>query len=111
MSWCDRAERRRVGTAALALLGMRAARMKRAARRRMRGRGNVARQHDALLAGPRVWLRDRRQERGRVGVARLLIDLRSRRSFDDLAEIHDRDIIGDMTDDGEVMRDEQIGQS
>jgi predicted exporter len=31
--------------------------------------------------------------------------------FDDLAQIHDRDAVGDVLDDGEVVGDEEVGQA
>ncbi len=31
--------------------------------------------------------------------------------FDDLAEIHDRDAVADVLDDGEVVRDEEVGEA
>ena len=34
----------------------------------------------------------------------------SRRNFDDLAEIHDRDPVAHVFDDAEIMGDDQIGQ-
>jgi hypothetical protein len=31
--------------------------------------------------------------------------------LDDRAEVHDRDVVGDLPDDGEVVRDEEVGES
>ena len=44
-------------------------------------------------------------------MARQRIDLGRRRALHDLAEIHDGDVVGDVADDGEVVRDEQIRQA
>ena len=33
------------------------------------------------------------------------------RGLDDLAEVHDRDAVGDVAHDGEVVRDEEVGQA
>ena len=45
---------------------------------------------------------------GCIGV---LVDLVPRPDLDDLAEVHDRDPVGDVADDGEVVRDEQVGEA
>jgi len=37
---------------------------------------------------------------------RLRVDLRRGRALDNLAEVHDGDVVGDVTDHGEVVRDE-----
>jgi len=41
-------------------------------------------------------------------MARLRVDLRRRRAFHDLAEVHDRDVVGDVPHHREVVRDEQV---
>src|SRR4051794_19499080 len=70
------------------------------ARRRVRRRRHVALEHDPLTpaALSRLLDRDRRQERLRVRVRRLLVDLVLRPDLDDLAEVHDRDAIRDVPD-------------
>ena len=58
----------------------------------------------------RVELRHRKHQRLRVRMQRLLEQLAGRRFLDHLAEVHDDDTPAHMTDDTEVVRDEEIGQ-
>jgi hypothetical protein len=44
-------------------------------------------------------------------MSRLRVDPGRRRPLDDLAEVHDRDVIGDVTDDGEIVRDKEIREA
>ena len=109
MTWRDVAEGRPLARADI--LGDRAAGPEAAAGRDRRGAGNVARQHDALLRprGPR--LGGRREERLGIGVmGRRPEDLRLRTDLDDAPEIHHRHAVGDVTHDGEIVRDEQVGE-
>ena len=39
---------------------------------------------------------------------RVVVELLGRRDLDDLAEVHDRDPVGDVPDDGQVVRDEEV---
>ena len=55
----------------------------------------------------RVGLGDGREQRVRVRVAGVAVDVGGRTDLDDLAEVHDRDAVGDVPDDGQVVRDEQ----
>src|SRR5919197_479319 len=64
-----------------------------------------------MFAGARDWLRYRREQRTRVRMARLRVDLRRRRALYDLAEVHHSDVVGDVPHDGEIMRDEQIREA
>ena len=59
----------------------------------------------------RVGDRDGRQERDRVRVERLVVELARRGDLDDPAEVHDRDPVADVADDREVVGDEQVGQA
>ena len=43
-------------------------------------------------------------------MSRVRVDRRRRRALHDLAEVHDGDVVGDVTHHGEIMRDEQIRQ-
>ena len=51
-----------------------------------------------------------REERLRVRVQRSQEEIVGGCELDDLAEIHHRDPVGDVADDGEVVRDEEIGE-
>ena len=86
---------------------------KAAAGRWVRRVRDVALEDDALpLAALRRLLdRDRRQERLGVRVRRPVVDVLLRADLDDLAEIHHRDAVGDVPDEREVVRDEQIGEA
>ena len=41
---------------------------------------------------------------------RVVVELLGRRDLDDPAEVHDRDPVGDVADDGQVVRDEEVGK-
>src|SRR5947209_15534613 len=95
------------------LLRLPAASPEAAARGRVRWAGDVALEHDPLplAALGRVVDRHGRQERLRVGVRRPLVDVLAGADLDDLAEIHHGDAVRYVADDGEVVRDEEIGQA
>ena len=111
----DVAERRIVGHAVLGVaqpLAQPAAGVEPAARRRIRRRRYVSRQHEPLLAdaaGPGS--APPRQERDRVGVTRLLVELDHVGQLDELAEVHHADAIADVLDHRQVVRDEQVRQA
>src|SRR5438874_1775273 len=65
---------------------------------------------DELLLDGRVGERHRREERDRVGVERLVVERLSRGDLDHRPEVHDGDPVGDVADDGQVVRDEEVGQ-
>ena len=75
--------------------------------------GHVALEHDPLPASPLRRLLDRygRQQRLCVGVRGPLVDVLPRPDLDDLAEIHDRDAIGDVANEREIVRDEEVCKS
>jgi len=100
-----RDQRRTRFPAALRRIG--ASRMERAARRRIQRIRHFAGDRGARLAGhlevrhrveqhPRVRVAGRREKRPRGG------------ELDDPAEVHDADAIGDVMDDGEIVRDEHV---
>ncbi len=89
-----------------------AARVEATAARRVDRARHVAGQHDAL-ARPlehRVGHGHGREQRLGVGVDRPAVQLLGRRELDDLAEVHDRDAVGDVAHDPEVVRDEHVGE-
>ena len=51
-----------------------------------------------------------REQRLRVRHERLAIQIGGRRELDDLAEVHHGDAVGDVLDDREIVRDEQVGE-
>ena len=71
---------------------------------------DVALEHDPLVLAARDRLRVRREERHRVRVERPAEELLRGRQLDDLAEVHHRDSVGDVADDGEVVGDEEVRQ-
>src|SRR5579864_4608165 len=81
-----------------------------AAGRRVRRAWHVALEHDPLplAALARLLDRNRRQKRLRIRMRRALVDLVPRADLDHLAEIHHGDAIGDMPDDGEIVRNEDV---
>ena len=88
-----------------------------------RGRGQqraryVALQPDALASLPltrraaeRLGYRNRRQQRHRVRVPRLGVQLVPVGEFDDLTQVHDRHLVADVPDHGQVVRDHHVGQA
>src|SRR5581483_8788632 len=105
-----RLERWRVDPAAI--LGDRAPRVEATPRRRVHRVWDLAAK-DLPASGPLdrgVRDRYRGQQRLRVGVLRVLVDLISVGDLDDLASVHDGDAPGDVPNDREVVRDEQIRQ-
>src|ERR1051326_7902552 len=80
-----------------------AARPEPATRGRVRRARHVALEHDPLsLSAPRRLLdRHRRQQRLRVRMRRLVVDLVLVADLDDLPEIHDGDAVRDVPDDRE----------
>ena len=51
--------------------------------------------------------RDGRQQDARIRVARVAENVRAGADLDDAAEIHDRDTVGDMLHDGQIVGDER----
>src|SRR5207245_1408655 len=95
------------------LRGMGAAWMKAAGGRR-RDRVRRLALDDRSLARAvllRVRDRDRGQERLRVGVDRLDIQLLPGRYLNQLAEVHDRDAVGYVAHDREVVSDEHVAET
>ena len=92
----------------------RAARMEAAARRDVRGVGRLAledRPRRARVPGVgRIGRRRDRHERLGVRVARRADDRLGRPDLHDLAEVHDRDPVGDDPGQRQVVGDEQVGQ-
>ena len=58
-----------------------------------------------------VHRRHGREQRLCVGMPGIVEQLSPRRDFDDAPVVHDRDAVGDVFDDGEVVRDEQHRQA
>ena len=72
---------------------------------------HVTAQNDPLLLEAGVRLGHRRQQRLGIGVLRPQEQVGAVADFDDLAEIHHGDAVTDVLDDGDVVRDEQIGEA
>src|SRR5919107_4689208 len=92
------------------ILGAWAAGVERAALGRVRGRRHVSGEDHALaLALPlRVGEGDSREQRGRVGMARLAVESRPVGDLHDLAEVHYGDPVRDVFDHGEVVGYEDV---
>ncbi len=88
-----------------------AARVERAAGRRVLGVRHLAGQHHAYIAPVRIGLRYRRNERLGIGMARPGEQRIGRRGLDDASQVHHRDGVADMLDDREIVRDEDVGQA
>jgi hypothetical protein len=74
-----------------------------AARGRVGGAGRLAVQRDPFAGRAEDRLGDRREQRAGIGMARRLEDLVGGAELDDLAEVHHRDPVAHVPDDGEVM--------
>ena len=76
------------------------------------GLGHVARQDQPLAAAldRGVGDRDCGDQRLRVRVQRVVVELVRRGQLNDLAQVHHRDAVADVTHDREVVSDEQVGQ-
>lgn len=88
----------------------RTSRAEAASGRRVGRAGHVALQHDAMPCSllPGVWQRDRRQQRLRIGVCRLLEHGIDVTDFDETPEIHHGDPVSDVTNHSEVVRHKEI---
>ena len=75
------------------------------------GRGELAFHGDPVHRNLRIWNRNSRKQSLRIRVHRLFKQLVGRCFFYHLAQIHDQNIVGNILDNGEVVRNEQIGQS
>src|SRR3954471_9863583 len=93
-------------------LSLPAARPEPTPRRRIYRRGNVTRQHDAFALSLTSRIRNghRRQQGLSIGMSRSAVDVVPRADLDDLAQVHDRHPVGDVTHDGEVVSDEEVGE-
>ena len=72
--------------------------------------GNVSFEDLDLLSGFHIRGRDRVHQRFGVGVERMIEDLLRIRQFNNIAEVHDADAVGDVLYNGHIMGDEQIGK-
>ena len=64
-----------------------------------------------MLLFERARGRNRREKRLRVGMKRFLVDALRVAELDHLAEVHDGDAVGDVLDDAQVVRDENVRQA
>ena len=95
------------------LLGLPAAGVEHAAGGRVDRAGQVALQQDALALAGRVGVGHRHggQQRVGVGVQRLLVEAVAVGQLHDVTEVHHRDAVGDVPDDRQVVRDEDVGDA
>src|SRR2546427_482003 len=93
--------------------GVRTTRMERTAAGRVHWRGRIAGQQDTLAPAFAAWIGQGHgaHERLGVGMQRALDNVRGRAELDDLTEIHHRDPVRDMFDDGQIVRNENHAQA
>ena len=86
--------------------------MEGASGRRVQGAGDLAGHGDALVGAGLDGIRhgNGRDQGAGVGVERTLVDLVRTGQLDHVAEVHDRDPVGNMAHDEEVVGDEEVGQ-
>jgi len=75
------------------------------------GAGDVAGEHDAAFSGVGVGARCSGEQGAGVGVFGVVVDLVAAAAFDDAAEVHHRDVVAEVFDDGEVVGDEQVREA
>jgi hypothetical protein len=109
--WLDLVKLRYFGAASLVHLGMRAAWMKRASRRRSSWIGNVPTEDDALSLTVGIGYGNGRQQGCRVGMHGFPISVGCRSKLHESSEIHHYYAIGDMANNGEVVSNEQVCES
>src|SRR5262245_19417929 len=88
-----------------------APRMEPAARGRIDRTRHVALEQDALALEGRIGNRNRRQERFRIRVLGVGVELLGGRDLHDLAEVHHGDARADVLDDREVVGDEDVREA
>ena len=72
--------------------------------------GHVAAKNNALALASFLSSGNRREQRLRIGHARISVEILGACNFDKLAKIHDADAIADILDDRQIMRNEQVSQ-
>ena len=87
-----------------------AARVEFAALRRVDRAGDIAFEDGELLRADGIRRRDGVEQGLGVRMDRVVEDLVGLRQLDHVAEVHDADAVGDVLDDGQVVRDEHVGQ-
>ena len=91
-------------------LGIGATRVETAALRRIGGRWDITLEHDTVHLDVGIRMRNRREKRLRIGMQGMREDILLIAELDHRAQIHNADFIRDKLDNGQVVRDEQIGQ-
>ena len=104
----DRPQLRHLGPAPIDRV--RAPRMERASRWRVRRIRHRAGQHDPRPPGREVDLRHGRAQRQRVRVGRPREDLLRRAVLDDTAEVQHRGLLAELLDHRQVVRDQHVGE-
>src|ERR1700730_1537280 len=92
---------------------LRAAGAEATARGRVRGAGQVAAENDALAGALDIGVGDRYggEQRAAVRMSCRVKDALPARRLDDAAKIHDGDLIADVTDDRQIVGDEDVGEA
>ena len=101
---------RRLVDVAVPFVEARAAGVEAAGVRRVDRIRDVALEHDPAAQAPALRVRDRhgREERARVRMLGRRVELLLVRDLGDLAEVHHEDAVGDVADDVQVVRDEDV---
>src|SRR6202051_2306498 len=90
-----------------------AARAETTTRRGVRGTGQVATEDDALAGALEIGVGNRYggEQRAAVRMGCRVKNALPARRLDDAAKIHDGDLIADMTDDRQIVGDEDVGEA
>ena len=101
----------RWSNAAAFLTSHEATRMEFTTMRRSDRTGDIAFQNDPLFAQTfNIRCRDRREKSNGVRMSRIFKYRFRIRKLNDISKIHDANTIGNITNDGQVVRDEHVGQ-
>lgn len=74
------------------------------------GSGDVAGKNDALFSGLGIGFGDGGEERLGVGVEGVVEKFGGGGFFDEVPQVHDADAVGEVSYDGEIVGDEEIGE-
>ena len=93
------------------VFALRAAGVKGAALRHIRRAGYVAGEYRALFFDTRVGHGNGREQGAGIRVLRIAAEGVAVRDFHDTPQVHHRDAVGDVSDNAQVVRDEQKGKA
>src|SRR5713226_8541539 len=88
----------------------RTASAKATARRRVARRGHITLEDNPIALNLRIWNRNRRKQRHRVRMHWVRVEILRVGKLDDAAQKHHRQTVGNVIDQRETVRNEQVSQ-